>query len=102
MSFQNINSQQDTNQMMKLTSIFSILFISVFFMTFILAEDKGVVNVKLIPTAQVPTSESLSTMVSEVKLKDLSIQSHESLDEPKITKQAGTGSYYQTISMHGN
>ena len=58
-----------------------------------LTEDKGVINVKSIPRAQVPTSESSLTMVSDVESKDLTIQSHKSLDESKITKQSGTSSF---------
>ncbi len=79
--------------MMKLTSLFSILFISIFYIAITLAEDKGVVNVSSIPRAQVPTSESSSNLVSDVESKDLTIQSHESLDESKITKQSGIGSF---------
>lgn len=59
----------------------------------LLAQDKGVVNMKLIPGVKGPTPESSSTMVSDVESKDLTIKSHESLDEFKITKQSGTGSF---------
>lgn len=93
MNFRNINLQQNTNQMMKLTSLFSILFISIFCIAITLAEDKAVVNMSSIPRAQVPTSESSSNLVSDVESKDLTIQSHESLDETKTTKQSGTGSF---------
>ena len=62
------------------------------FMAIILTEDKRVVNEKSIPRSQVPTSESSSTMGDDVESKDLTIQSHKSLDESKITKQSGTSS----------
>ena len=93
MNFRNINSQQNTHQMTKLASIFSILFVSMFSMAIISAEDKTVVNVKSKPRAQVEAIESSSTMGSEVDSKDLATQSHESLDEYEITKQSGTGSF---------
>jgi len=93
MKFQNINSQQYTDQMPKLTSIFSILFVSMFSMAIISAEDKTVVNVKSKPRAQVEAIESSSTMGSEVDSKDLTTKSHESLNEYEITKQSGTGSF---------
>jgi ligand-binding sensor domain-containing protein len=93
MNFQNINSQQNTHQMMKLASIFSILFVSMFSMAIISAEDKGVVNVKSKPRAQVAAIESSLTMGDEVNSKDLTPQSDESLDEYEITKQSGTGSF---------
>ena len=62
-------------------------------MAHILTEDKGVINVIYTPRAQVPTSESPLTMVSDVESNDFTIQSHKSLDESKITKQSGTGFY---------
>jgi len=93
MNFRNINSQQNTNQVIKLASIFSIFFVSVFYMANILTEDKGDINVIYNPRAQVPTSQSSLTMVSDVESEDLAIQSDKSLDESKITKQSGTGSY---------
>ena len=93
MNFRNINSQQNAHQMMKLVSIFSILFVSMFSMAIISAEDKAVVNVKSKPREQVPTIESPSTMGNGVDSKDLTTQSHESLDEYEITKQSGTGSF---------
>jgi hypothetical protein len=92
MNFSKSNSEQNSNQIMKLTSIFSILFVSIFYMTIILTEDKGLANVKSISRVQVPISESSSTMVSDVEPKDLTVQSHESLDESKITMQSGTAS----------
>ena len=79
--------------MTKPTSIFSILFVSMFFMTTILTEDKGVINVKSIPKAQLPTPESSLAMVSDVESEDLAIPSHKSLDESKITEQSGTSSF---------
>ena len=79
--------------MTKLASIFSILFVSMFSMAIISAEDKTVVNVKSKPRAQVEAIESSSTMGYEVDSKDLTTQSHESLDEYEITKQSGTGSF---------
>jgi hypothetical protein len=93
MNFQNINSQQNTNQITKLASIFSILFVSMLYTAITLTEDKGVINVKSLPRAQVPTSESSLTMVSDVESKGLTIQSDKSLDESKITKQSGKSSY---------
>lgn len=93
MNFQNINSQQYTDQMPKLTSIFSILFVSMFIMTIILTDDKGDVNEKSIPKPQLPTSESSSTIGDDFESKDLTIPSHKYLDESKITKQSGT-SYF--------
>ena len=93
MNFRTTNSRQNTNQMIKLASIFSIFFLSVFYMAHILTEDKGVINVIYTPRAQVPTSESSLTMVSDIESKDLAIQSHKSLDESKITKQSGTSSH---------
>jgi len=93
MNFQNINSQQYTDQMPKLTSIFSILFVSMFIMTIILTDDKGGVNEKSIPRPQLPTSESSSTIRDDSESKDLIIPSHKYLDESKITKQSGTSSF---------
>ena len=79
--------------MIKLASIFSIFFVSVFYMAHILTEDKGVINVIYTPRAQVPTSESSLTMVSDVGSEDLAIQSHKSLDESITPEQSGTSSY---------
>ena len=93
MNFRNTNSRQNTNQMIKLASIFSIFFVSVFYMAHILTEDKGVIDVIYTPRAQVPTSELSSTMVSDVESEDLASQSDKSLDESKITEQSGTGYY---------
>ncbi|HEX5186927.1 MAG TPA: hypothetical protein VFV86_08565, partial [Nitrososphaeraceae archaeon] len=75
MNFRNINSQQNTHQMMKRASIFSILFVSMFYMAIISAEDKAVVNVKSKPRAQVEAIESSATMGSEVDSKILTTQS---------------------------
>ena len=93
MNFRNTNSRQNTNQMIKLASIFSIFFVSVFYMAHILTADKEVINVIYTPRAQVPTSQSSLTMVSDVESKDLAIQPDKSLDESKITKQSGTSSF---------
>ena len=79
--------------MPKLTSIFSILFVSMFIMTIILTDDKWGLNKKSIPSPQLPTSESSSTIGDDFKSKDLIIPSHKYLDESKITKQSGTSSY---------
>ena len=93
MNFRNINSQLYTDQMTKPTSIFSILFVSMFFMTTILTEDKSVVDEKSIQRPQLPTPESSSTLGDDVEPNDLAIQSHISLDESKITEQSGTSSF---------
>jgi hypothetical protein len=93
MNFQNINSQQYTDQMPKLTSIFSILFVSMFIITIILTDDKWGLNEKSIPRPQLPTSESSSTIGDDFESKDLIIPSHKYLDESKITKQSGTSSF---------
>jgi hypothetical protein len=93
MNFRNINSQQNTHQMMKLASIFSILFVTMFSMAIISVEDKAVANVKSKPRAQVEAIESSATMGAEVDSKDPTTQSHESLDKYEITKQSGTGSF---------
>ncbi len=93
MNFQNINSQQYTDQMPKLTSIFSILFVSMFIMTIILTDDKWGLNEKSIPRPQLSTSESSSTIGDDFESKDLIIPSHKYLDESKITKQSGTSSF---------
>ena len=93
MNFQNINSPQNANQLIKLATIFSIFIVSVFYMAHILTEDKGVIDVIYTPRAQVPTSELSSTMVSDVESEDLASQSDKSLDESKITEQSGTGYY---------
>jgi hypothetical protein len=99
MNFRNTNSRQNTNQVIKLASIFSIFFVSMFYMAHTLTEDKGDINVIYIPRAQVPTPESALTMVSDVETEDPAIQSDKSLDESKITEQSGTSSY---ISNHVN
>ena len=102
MNFQNINSPQNANQLIKLATIFSIFIVSVFYMAHILTEDKGVINVIYTPRAQVPTSESSLTMVSNVESEDL--QSSQIILWMSLKSQSSQEQVlmYQTISMHGN
>ena len=102
MNFRNINSQQNTNQVIKLASIFSIFFVSVFYMANILTEDKGDINVIYNPRAQVPTSESSLTMVSNVESEDL--QSSQIILWMSLKSQSSQEQVllYQALSMPGN
>jgi hypothetical protein len=88
--------------MPKLTSIFSILFVSMFIMTIILTDDKWGLNEKSIPRPQLPTSESSSTIGDDFESKDLIIPSHKYLDESKSQSSQEQVLSYQTISMRGN
>ncbi|MDN5868209.1 MAG: hypothetical protein L0H55_12540 [Candidatus Nitrosocosmicus sp.] len=99
MNFRNINSQQDTNQMMKLTSIFSIFFSTLIFVAIVITEDKGIVTLKSISSTPVTTSEPSLTAISDVKSKDLTIPSDSSSDESEIAKPSGTSS---TVSNYIN
>src|SRR5687768_9481844 len=96
MGFQNISSKQENNQMMKLTSLFSILFSTLILVAIIITEDKGIVTLKSISSIPVTTSEPSLTTVSDVQSKDLNIPSSEGAE---ITKQQGTSS---TVSNYIN
>ena len=84
MNFKIIELQPNSNQIMKLTSIFSILFVSMFFIANMLTEDNRVVTVKALPP---------STTLDDTGSKTLPIQSHSSLDESDIKIQSGMSSH---------
>ena len=84
MNFKIIELQPNANLIMKLTSIFSILFVSLFFITNILTEDNRAATVKALPS---------STALYDTESKTLPIQSHSSLDESDIKMQSGMSSH---------
>ena len=84
MNFKIIELQPNSNQIMKLISIFSIVFVSMFFIANILTEDNRVATVKALPS---------STASYDTGSKTLPIQSHSSLDESDIKMQSGMSSH---------
>jgi hypothetical protein len=84
MNFKIIELQPNPNQIMKLTSIFSILFVSMFFIANILTEDNRAATVKDL---------SSSTTLYDPGSKTLPIQSDSSLDESDIKIQSGMSSH---------
>lgn len=92
MKYQNQTTNQNSNQMIKLVSIFSVLFASAFFVTFLLSENKDILSAKAMIEVPAPSHETSMTTVSESGLKDPATYSHISAEEPKTTKQSGTSS----------
>lgn len=92
MKYQNIVLKNKSNQMVKLIPIFSILFVSLFFVAILLTGDKESVTAKSIAEAGPSSSEPSLTTVSEVVLNDQATYLHTSADESKTTKQSGTSS----------
>src|SRR4029079_9786564 len=84
MNFKIIELQPNANQIMKLTSIFSILFVSLFFIANILTEDNRVTTMKALPS---------STTLYDTGSNTLPIHSHSSLDESDIKTQSGMSSH---------
>ena len=84
MNFKIIELQPNSNQIMKLTSIFSILFVSMFFIANMLTEDNMVVTVKALPP---------STTLDDTGSKTLPIQSDSSLHESDIKMQSEISSH---------
>ena len=84
MNFKIIELQPNSNQIMKLTSIFSILIVSVFIIANLLTEDSRVTALKALPP---------STTFYDTGSKTLPIQSHSSLDESDIKMQSGMSSH---------
>ena len=84
MNFKIIDLQPNANQIMKVFSIFSILFVSLFFIANILTEDDRVATVNALPS---------STTLSDTGSKTLAIQSHSSLDWSDIKMQSEMSSH---------
>ena len=92
MNYQNIELKKNSNQMVKLVPIFSILFVSMFFVAIFIAGDKEAVIAKSNAEVPVLDAEHSLTAVSEIGIKDPVTYSHISTEEPKSIKQSGTGS----------
>ena len=93
MNLRIIDQQPHANQTMKLTIIFSILFVSMFLIAIVMTEDNRVVTVKAIPSTQIIKTMPSSTTLSAIQNKDPSIQSHSSSDEVDIKMQSGISSH---------
>jgi hypothetical protein len=94
MKYKIINLQPNANnQIMKLTSIFSILFGSMFLIAINLSDDNRVVTVKALEPTQVIKSVPSSATLPDIKSKDSSIQSHSSFDESDVKIQSEMSSH---------
>lgn len=92
MNISSINTPQNSLHTLKLTSIFSTLFVSLIFVAIVFTEYKGDVTLKSVSSVLVTTSEPELTTVSDIKSKVLSPSLIPYSDKSGIAKQSGTSS----------
>jgi hypothetical protein len=92
MSIQTINFKTSTNKTFRLTSIFSIFFVTLFLVTIALTDEKESTNAKTFTSLPTTASEMPDTTMNGVEPQDTSIQTNHDSQQPEIAKQTGTGS----------
>lgn len=92
MNDQDFNFQNNKNKTRGLTSIFSIIFVSLFFVTIALSQEKETVSDKSMTSVSLLTSESIITPINVANQQTMAIQINHGLKSSEIIEPTGTSS----------
>ncbi|HET6589854.1 MAG TPA: hypothetical protein VFG45_06805 [Candidatus Nitrosocosmicus sp.] len=92
MNIQTINFKTSTNKTFRLTSIFSIFFVTLFLVATALTDEKENTNAKTFSSLPIEASDMPVTTMNGIEPQVVSIQTTHDSQQPGIAKQTGTGS----------